>query len=323
MRVHFSTGDVPPPDRISFWCDFVAQQVQSFTPGEVPDVAAFRAEASGQVCARFALLDIETGLKKARRTAADVARDKAEAFFIRRFHRPLIWKAGPKSTAVDLVHEAGDFCISSSEWRFDAESKGPASFTVLVVPQAALSPLLTGGRLTRPFRLPGASPIGALLGAAVDAARAQIPLLPEELGEAVLRNLPGLVALACGASDEGEEHGRGSVRSAQLAAVKRHIDLYLADPGLTPASAAAAIGVSPRQLHRLFELTGDSFARYVLRQRLNRCRDAIAGATGAGRSVVDIAFGWGFNSMATFYRAFANEFGAAPTAVRAASRSEG
>ena len=122
----------------------------------------------------------------------------------------------------------------------------------------------------------------------------------------------------CGASDEGTERGRDSLRSAQLAAVKRYVDLHLADPGLTPASAAAALGISARQLHRLFEPSGSSFARYVLRQRLLRCRDTIAGATGTGRSVVDIAFGWGFNSMATFYRAFVSEFGIArPPCLRA------
>jgi AraC-like DNA-binding protein len=33
--------------------------------------------------------------------------------------------------------------------------------------------------------------------------------------------------------------------------------------------------------------------------------------------VADIAFGWGFNSLATFYRAFEREFGLAPTALRA------
>jgi transcriptional regulator GlxA family with amidase domain len=77
-----------------------------------------------------------------------------------------------------------------------------------------------------------------------------------------------------------------------------------------------------RQLHRLFEPSGSSFARYVLRQRLLQCRDTIAGATGTGRSVVDIAFGWGFNSMATFYRAFASEFGGAPALLRAASRGD-
>jgi AraC-like DNA-binding protein len=320
MRIHFSTDDLPPRDRVRFWCDFFAQQAHHFTPGEVPDPNAFRAEASGQVSGAFALLDIESGLERVRRTAADVAKDEAEAFYIRRFRRPMIWKAAPKSTPVDLVHAPGDFCVSSSEWRFDAESQGPASFALLVIPEAALSPLLAGGRLARPFRLPAVSPLGSLLSAAFDAANAQIPLLSDALGEAVLRNLSGLVALACGASDEGEEQGRESLQSAQLAAVRRHIDLNLADPDLTPASAAAACGVSLRKLHRLFEPTGISFTRYVARHRLLKCREAVAAATGTGRSVVDIAFGWGFSSMATFYRAFASEFGAAPVALREASR---
>jgi transcriptional regulator GlxA family with amidase domain len=148
----------------------------------------------------------------------------------------------------------------------------------------------------------------------------ETPANPDELGEGVLRNLCGLVALSCGVSDEGVERVRDSFRSAQLAAAKRHIDLHLADPGLTPVGVAAALGISVRQLHRLFEPSGSSFARYVLRQRLIRCRDTIAGATGTGRSVVDIAFGWGFNSMATFYRAFASEFGGAPAVLRTTSR---
>jgi AraC-like DNA-binding protein len=320
MQARFSTDDLPPRDRVSFWCDYFAKQAHSITPSEIPDPGAFCAEASGPVAGEFALLDIKSGLERIQRTAADVAKDKTEAFFIRRFRRPAIWRAAPSSMPVDLIHEPGDFCVSSTEWRFQAESKGPASFDMLVIPQAAFSPLLAGGRLARPFQLPGASPLGSLLGAAMDAAKAQAPLLSDELGEAVLRNLCGLVALACGATDEGAERGRDLLRSAQLAAVKRHVDLYLADPGLTPASAAAALGISARQLHRLFEPSGSTFARYVSRQRLLRCRDTIAGATGTGRSVVDIAFGWGFNSMATFYRAFVSEFGSPPAVLRAASR---
>jgi AraC-like DNA-binding protein len=320
MQVHFSTDHIPPRDRVRFWCDYFAKQAHSITPGEIPDPGAFRAEASGSIAGEFALLDIKSGLERVQRTAADVAKDKTEAFFVRRFRVPVIWKAAPRSTPVDLIHEPGDFCVSSTEWQFDAESKGPASFDMLIIPQAALSPLLIGGRLQRPFRLPGASPLGSLLGAAIDAAKAQTPMLPNELGEAVLRNLCGLVGLTCGASDEGTEQGQDSLHSARLAAVKRYVDLHLADPSLTPARAAAALGISARQLHRLFEPNNISFARYVSRQRLLRCRDTIAGATGTGRSVVDIAFGWGFNSMATFYRAFASEFGSPPAMLRAASQ---
>jgi len=323
MQVRFSTDDLPPQDRVQFWCDYFAKLAHSVTPGEIPDPGSFRAEASGSVAGEFALLDIRSGLEKVERTAADVAKDKAEAFFVRRFRRPAIWTVALGGIAVDLIHEPGDFCVSSSQWRFSEKSEGPASFDMLVMPHAALSPLLSAGRLARPFRLPGVSPLGSLLGAAVDAAKAQTPLLSDELGEAVLRNLCGLVALSCGAFDEAADQGRDSLRSAQLEAVKRYVDLHISDPGLTPASAAATLRVSVRQLHRLFEPSGSTFARYVLRQRLLRCRDTIAGATGTGRSVVDIAFGWGFNSMATFYRAFVNEFGNPPAVLRIVSRKGG
>jgi hypothetical protein len=207
MRLYFSTDDLPQGDRVAFWCDFFAQQVHSFTPGERPDADAFRAEASGHAAGGFALVDIHTGLERVRRTSADIARDKTEALYIRRFRRPLIWKAAPKSTPVDLVYEPGDLGVISSEWQFDAESKGAARFNILAIPQAVMSPLLAGGRLARPFKLPAASPLGSLLSAAIDAANAQVPLLSDELGEGVLRNLSGLAALACGASDEGQGEG--------------------------------------------------------------------------------------------------------------------
>jgi AraC-like DNA-binding protein len=320
MQVHFSTDHIAPRDRVRSWCDYFAKQVHSITPGETPDPRAFRAEASGMIVGEFALLEIKSGFERVQRTAADVARDKVQAFYVRRFLVPVIWRAAPRSTACDLIYEPGDFCVSSTEWQFEAESKGPASFDMLIIPQAALSPLITGGRLQCPFRLPSASPLGSLLGAAMDAAKAQAPLLPDELGEAVLRNLCGLVALTCSTSHDCAEQARDSLQSSRLVAVKRYVDLHLADSGMTPSSAAAAVGMSVRQLHRLFEPDNISFARYVSRQRLLRCRDTIAGATGTGRSVVDIAFGWGFNSMATFYRAFVSEFGASPAIVRAASQ---
>jgi AraC-like DNA-binding protein len=321
MALHWSTDDLPPHDRIAFWCDFFAQQVHHFTPCDIPDPATFRAVARGECGSGFALLEIESGLQHVRRAASDIARDTAEAFFVRRYRSPLIWKAGPRSTPVDLRHEKGDFCVSATEWEFDAEAREPVSFALLVIPQSVLSPLLAAGRVARPFRVAANSTLGQLLGTALDAASAQVPLLSPALATAVLRNLAGLVALVCGASDEGQEVGRASVQAARLDAAKQHIKMHLADTALSPASAAAALGISVRQLHLLFEPTGTTFGQYVLRQRLLQCRDGIAAVTGTTRKVTDIAFGWGFNSMATFYRTFAAEFGTPPSALRAASQS--
>lgn len=114
MQVRFSTDDLPPSDRVRFWCDYFAKQAHSITPSEIPDAGAFRAEASGSVVGEFALLDIKSGLKRVQRTAADVAKDKTEAFFIRRFRRPTIWRVAPSSMPVDLIHEPGEGRCSTS-----------------------------------------------------------------------------------------------------------------------------------------------------------------------------------------------------------------
>lgn len=317
MQVRFSTDGLLPRDRALRWCDFFAEHAHSITCG--PKADDFRGDASGWISGEFALLDILSGPPSLQRTAADLARDKAAAFLVWRFRRPTVWSGGQDGSPIKLVHEAGDLCVSCTEWRFEMESESMTSFDIFVAPRAALSPLLAGGRLSSPFRLPRDSALASLLGAAIDASKAQAPLLPEALAEAVLRNLCGLVAVACGAQEDGADPAGDPARSKQLAAAKRYIDAHLADPELSPGAAAAAMGISPRQLHRLFEPSGSTFARYVLRQRLLRCRDTIAGATGTGRSVVDIAFGWGFNSMATFYRAFVGEFGGAPSELRAPS----
>jgi AraC-like DNA-binding protein len=126
-------------------------------------------------------------------------------------------------------------------------------------------------------------------------------------------NFARLLAIACGSA--AREHG-DAVAAGQLAAIKQHIARNLASPELSPASVAAAMKISLRQLHRLFEPTGTSFAQHVAARRLEECRAALADPAAAHRSVADIAFGWGFNSLPTFYRSFGKRYGMSPRDVR-------
>jgi AraC-like DNA-binding protein len=319
MRVHFSTDDVPPRDREQFWIDFLAKQVLRFTPGDRPDPETLRGQLDAQVAGRFTLYEWQTSHRIGRRTPAVVSLETSGRFHLRRVPREQIYIGGPTpATAAEIRLAPGDFCVTSTGWPFESLMKDGTSASGLLIPHEVLSPLLAGGRLTRPVLVLGGSPLGSLLGAAFDAASTQVPLLSPELADAVLQNLCGLVALACGASDEGRWSGRESLRTTRLEAAKRHIDQHLAEPHLTPASTAAALGISVRHLHLLFEATGTTFAQYVTQRRLLQCRDTLTSSIGAGRSVADIAFGWGFNSLATFYRAFEREFGSSPTALRVA-----
>jgi AraC-like DNA-binding protein len=319
MWIRFSTDDLPARDREQFWLDFLATQILRFTPGDRPDPKTFRGQFDAHVAGRFALYEWQTSHRISRRSPAVASRENSGRFHLRRARHEQIYIAAPTSaTGVEVRLAPGDFCISSTGWPFESLMKDGISASGLVIPNEVLSPLLARGRLTGPVAAPAGSPLGKLLGVAFDAASAQLPLLSPELGDAVLQNLCGLVALACGASEEGRWSGRDSLRTARLEAAKRYVEEHLAEPGLTPAGTAAALGISVRHLHLLFEPTGISFAHYVAQRRLLQCRAALTSPTGVARSVADIAFGWGFNSLATFYRVFEREFGMPPTALRAA-----
>lgn len=212
MRFCFSTDDLLPGDRLQAWCDYLNERAFGYAPGGVPDSREFQARMDGFAAGRFILMDIRANHTAARRTAAHVARETTRAFAICRFNSATCWKAAPRSTPVDIQFAPADWVITSSEWEFDAIGTTRADWDVLVIPNSVLSPLLTGGRLTRPFKLAADSPLGGLLSASLDAAKVQVPLLPPELGDAVLRNLCELVVLACGAAVERPSSGRDALR---------------------------------------------------------------------------------------------------------------
>jgi AraC-like DNA-binding protein len=124
------------------------------------------------------------------------------------------------------------------------------------------------------------------------------------------------VALGARPQDEPEAMNAGRLESA-----KRLVEARLADPRLDAASVAAALRISERTLQAAFAQGGGAFSAYVRRRRLQPCREALL--VNGARSVADVAFAWGFNSLASFYRGFVAEFGVSPGELRDNARRNG
>ena len=90
------------------------------------------------------------------------------------------------------------------------------------------------------------------------------------------------------------------------------------DPNLTPASIAAQLNISLRQLYRAFNGVESPAAR-IRRRRLERAAEILASRTGPGH-VERVALECGFASAEYFSRAFRREFGLSPRAYRSAHR---
>ena len=137
----------------------------------------------------------------------------------------------------------------------------------------------------------------------------------------VTTHVHDLVALAFGATRDAEWliEGRGK-RAARLATVKQDIVAHLADPDLSVATVAARQALSPRYVHKLFELEGATYSEFVVGQRLARAHRMLVDPRYSGQSIGAIALGVGFGDLSYFNRTFRRRFGATPSEVRAMAR---
>lgn len=96
----------------------------------------------------------------------------------------------------------------------------------------------------------------------------------------------------------------------KLERAKKHIFANLHDTSLTVESISSAIHVSTRSLNRLFALEGTTVIRWLWRQRLAACHDALVKK--AFSQVSEAAFSFGFTNLSHFSHAFKQAYGISP-----------
>jgi AraC-like DNA-binding protein len=207
----------------------------------------------------------------------------------------------------------GDIILADADAAFRTRANEHYRHHIWMLPYGVLDPHLP--QLPRPLvvHIPATSGITPLVTAYIDALATSLTGLSEAQAVMVADNLGRLLAIACGGAIGDHEL---AVRQAVLAQARQHIEQHLTSPDLNPDSVARALGISVRQLHLVFERSGESFGRHVRRRRLQECRATLESPLATNRSITDIAFGWGFASLPTFYRAFSQTFGMAPGDVR-------
>jgi AraC-like DNA-binding protein len=104
-----------------------------------------------------------------------------------------------------------------------------------------------------------------------------------------------------------------------LANARAFIEDHLIEVNLSAARVAAGIGISERQLSRVFAVTGASVPQFVLARRLDRARALLASAPEI--PVAEVAARYGFGSAGRFSQAFRARFGIRATDLRRQARA--
>ncbi len=138
-------------------------------------------------------------------------------------------------------------------------------------------------------------------------------------GLVVVEHIVDLVALAIGSPREAQEVGGQRDDAQRLRNVKADVLRNLTWRDLSLSWFAGRHGLSTRQLYRLFERDGVSFAEFVLEQRLAASHRMILSQRFADHSISAIALQCGFGDISYFNRSFRAKYGATPSQVRSAS----
>jgi AraC-like DNA-binding protein len=311
QRLVLSTDEVPEAQRFSYWREAVGEQLWGCsTELDRSQETPFHGRLVGSIGPSLSRFRSRSDTRRAFRGPRHIARRSwHDHILLYREFGAGAWFGWDRG---ELVTQPGDVSISDVTVPFVIKAPANCDFEVWMLPRKLLDPHLPASRRPSSFVLPAASRLTGIIKAYLDAVAGQIDALEDREVDLLADNFCRLLAVACGGA--AGEHIE-PLRLARLEEAKRYVRMHLADPELTPEKVAGALRISVRQLHRLFEPSGESFAQYVVSRRLVECRAALMNPIG-DRSVSDVALAWGFTSLATFHRNFRQAFGAPPGELR-------
>jgi AraC-like DNA-binding protein len=182
-----------------------------------------------------------------------------------------------------------------------AALRGRADAALVSKPSTTSFAVAGGPAAGVPRPLPGTGQYARALARLTGRATGSMPAPPPD--EGTLLDLVAVLAT-----------GRDAARaSAHRAAAHCHIAEHLTDPRLSAEQIAAAVGISERQLSRVFAADGTSVPRHILVRRLELAYSMLAApppARGeADATVAEVAARCGFTSANYFSHAFRQHFG--------------
>jgi AraC-like DNA-binding protein len=131
------------------------------------------------------------------------------------------------------------------------------------------------------------------------------------------RHMVDLVALLLRTGrDEMQLATQRGYSEARLGLIQTEVLDRLHDSNLTIASIARSIGLSPKQVQRLFERSGTTFTEFVLEQRLLSARRLLSSPNGLHGKIGTVAYSVGFGDLSYFNRTFRGRFGVTPSEWR-------
>ena len=306
----FSTAGLAAPRRVELW---EAHNASALIGLDVHAPGPLDATEVNVALPLARLARVTASAHAVERTRAVIARCPADSIAIYLALRGDAWFTGADGTR---RLRPGEAVVCATDQPFARRFASGFEELVVTVPCSALSGYLAVSpaqpKVTRfsapahPSRPGGSAPPAlaagisqyarALARLAGRATRTEQPVPPDE---AAVLDLAAVLSARRAAAPA----------TAHRAAARSYIEDHLTSPALSAEQVAAAIGLSERQLSRVFAAEGVSVPRHILTRRLALAYSLLSSPRSAPQTVADIAARCGFTSAAYFSHAFRQHFG--------------
>ena len=317
MGIVLSTGDRQPNEREAFWRHVMSD---TFAPVTIREMAERDVAGSvrGHWVGRLLVTDVQSTAQEHRRTPR-LIKEADNAYFQVAIMASGIGRIGQDDR--QAVLRPGDAVLYENtrpfQWRFDTDW----DVWVFSLPAESVRLSESERRLISARRLDGTAGVtGVVSRFLLDLAR-NSENLPAEQSERVLAHASDLVVTLISDRLDDSTRMRGAVQRSLMLRIKDYIHQRLPDPALGPAEIAAAVNISTRYLHKLFEAEHHTVALYIKGLRLDRARRDLLDPRLAGRPISAIAYACGFGDLSGFNRAFRQAYAVSPKELRNASAS--
>jgi AraC-like DNA-binding protein len=307
----FSTADQPQHRRLEYWNDLTGS---AFTPlvTDPVDRRVFAGRLTRTQISDIRLSEARSDPATVHHSRQHVARAREALFML---CLQLDGVSYNRQQGREAVLRYGDFHLLDSLRPYEVSFCEPNRMLVLSIPQTALARRLANAEGLVGIPLSGKSGVPGLLSSLLcnfwqQRRSGDDRLLSPHFSEAIL----DLIASAY--AGIAQSLSGTSLAFARREQIRGYIESHLHDPALTPGRVAAAVHLSARRLHQLFEADGETVGSYILRRRLEECARAISDVAQRSRTVTEIAFLQGFNNASHFGRVFRERYGFTPTEYR-------
>ena len=312
MPIQFTTDDSPGYRRLALWQDIVCDVFVGLDCRS--DLGSlFRGSVTQASLGQAACSEVCSDRQHVLRTPSRIARSDQDFVLVALGNRG---NGGVVQDGRETVVHPGEFTLYDTTRPYELRFNDSFTQTIFKVPRAMLQRRLGGTETLTAMSFGTDAPVERLAYDFIFRLCQNADGLAPDTAAALSEQAVDLLAMVL-----SERLGKTSLpasphRSALLFRLKAHIRAHLADPDLSLAETAAALGISPRYVNVLFTDENTSFQRHVLAERLARCRRDLASPVLAHRHISEIAFAWGFNDLSHFGRVFRERFGMSPRDFR-------